>query len=734
MANDEGNMKQVVQDARTGAVGVEEVPTPALRAGGVLVHTGASVVSAGTERGMLAFAEKSLLGKARERPDLVMQVWDKLRRDGLAQTLAAVNSRLDNPVPLGYSSAGTVVAVGAAAGPLAVGDRVVCAGAGYAVHGEIVYVPRNLCVPIPARPDGTPVPFDEAAFATLGAIALHGVRLAAPTLGERVVVIGLGVIGQLAAQFLTAHGCTVIGVDRDAERVRLARELGADGVVVRGEESPLEAILAFTRGRGADAVVITAGTESNGPIELAGEVSRRKGRVVVVGAVGMNLPRRSYYEREIALTVSCSYGPGRYDPQYELEGVDYPIAYVRWTEQRNLEAFVDLLAAGRIEVRRLITHSIPLAEAGRAYTLLDEDATERSLGIVLGYPEETPALGSAVTVPRAVSRAGTRPVGGPVSIAAIGAGSFARSVLFPILRSTPGVRLRILAAASGVSAARGARRFGFEQATTNAAQALADTEVNAVVIATPHRSHAALAKAALQAGRHVFLEKPLCVNEEELADLSALYRSLAAGGAGPLLTVGFNRRFSPFAERVRAAAAGLGPLEILYRVNAGRLPAGHWLGAAEEGGRIVGEACHFIDLAVFLTGALPVLVYASGTRGAPEPSTLVTQFADGSVLTLLYVTSGGARLPKERIEVAAGGRTWVIDDWRTCTVYVGTAVQRERSWATAKGHREEMARFVAAVRSGGPEPIPFEQLVATTRATFCALESARSGAPIDVRA
>jgi predicted dehydrogenase len=725
---DEDRMKQVLQDARSGALSVEDVPTPALRAGGVLVHTAASVVSAGTERGMLAFAEKSLLGKARERPDLVRQVWDKVRRDGIAQTLAAVNSRLDHPTPLGYSSSGTVVEVGERATGLMVGDRVVCAGAGYAVHGEIVYVPRNLCAPVPARPDGTQVPFEEAAFATLGAIALHGVRLAAPTLGERVVVIGLGAIGQLAAQLLTAHGCTVLGVDRDADRVRLACELGAEGVAVKGDESPVEAIMAFTRGRGADAVVIAAGTDSNGPIELAGDVSRRKGRVIVVGAVRMDVPRRSYYERELSLMVSCSYGPGRYDPQYELEGVDYPLAYVRWTEQRNLEAFVDLLAAGRLDVRRLITHRIPLSDAGQAYALLDDDATERSLGIVLTYPSALPALASTVAVPRT----GSRPVEGRVTVAAIGAGSFARSMLFPLLRATADVRLRTLTAASGLSAARSAQRFGFEHATTDVGQALADPEVNTVVIATPHRTHAALAMAALESGRHVFLEKPLCVNEQELTELSALYRSLTSSGAGPLLMVGFNRRFSPLAERVRVAAAGLGPLEITYRVNAGRLPAGHWLEAPEEGGRIVGEGCHFIDLAVFLTGSLPVRVSAMIVGGAPEPGVVVVRFADGSVLTLNYVTSGGARLPKERIEVAAGGRSWVIDDWRTCTSYVGSSIRRERSGATAKGHREEIARFVAAVRAGGPEPIPFEQLVATTRATFSALESARSGAPVDV--
>jgi predicted dehydrogenase len=721
-------MKQVVQDARTGAVAVEDVPTPALRGAGVLVHTGASVVSAGTERGMLAFAEKSMIGKARERPDLVMQVWDKLRRDGLTQTLAAVNSRLDNPVPLGYSSAGTVIAAGARAGSLSVGDRVVCAGAGFAVHGEVVYVPRNLCAPIPPRADGSLVPFEEAAFATLGAIALHGVRLAEPTLGERAVVIGLGVIGQLAAQFLTAHGCTVIAVDRDPGRVALATELGAIGVTAQGDESPREAILAHTRGRGADAVIIAAGTPSNGPIELAGEISRRKGRVIVVGAVGMDVPRRSYYERELALMVSCSYGPGRYDSQYELEGDDYPLPYVRWTEGRNLEAFVDLLAARRIDVRRLITHAIPLDEAGRAYALLDEDARERSMGIVLQYPEAVPALGGTRAIPRATPRG----VEGPVSLAAVGAGSFARSVLFPILQSLPDVRLHAIAAANGVSATRAAQRFGFAQATTDSARAIEDPAVNAVLIATPHRSHAVLAKAALAAGRHVFLEKPLCVTEDELRDLESFYRPLSAKPGGPLLTVGFNRRFSPWAAKVRAGVRDLGPIEINYRVNAGRLTPGHWLAAPEEGGRIVGEACHFIDLALYLTGSLPRRVSAAGVPGAADPSVVVVTFADGSLLTLHYVTSGAPRVPKERVEVSVSGQTWVIDDWRSCTHYAGQKIRRETSWSTAKGHREELARFVEAARRGGPEPIPFEELVATTRTTFRALEAARSGGSVDV--
>ena len=722
-------MKQVVQDPRAGRVAVDEVPEPLLRPGGVLVRTAASIVSPGTERSRLGFAAKSLLGKARERPDLVRQVWTKLRQDGLAQTYAVVRSRLDNPAPLGYSSAGTVVAVGAGAEPFAVGDAVACAGAGYAVHAEVVFVPRNLCARIPTRADGSRPPFEEAAFATLGAIALQGVRLAAPTLGDRVLVIGLGVIGQLIVQLVRAHGGAVLGVDRDPARVALARELGADAGITIGDGSPVAEILAFTRGRGADAVLIAAATDSNEPIELAGEASRRKGRVVVVGSVRMDVPRRTYYERELSLTVSCSYGPGRYDPAYEERGQDYPAAYVRWTEQRNIEAFLDLLAANRVDVRPLITHRIPITDAVRAYELLGPAASEPSMAIALTYP----AGAAAPPARKRVAEHAPAGRGHRIGVAAVGAGAFARSVLLPALRRTAGLRLRTIVAASGLSAARSARRFGFEQAAADVGDVLTDPEVQAVFVMTPHRLHAPLVQAALKAGRHVFVEKPLCVTEEELRELAALYRSLPERSpTSPILTVGFNRRFSPLATRLRAETATTRPLVLAYRVNAGALPAGHWLEAADEGGRIVGEACHFIDLAVFLTDALPVRVSAVAPAGSVEPAVVLVQLADGSLLALTYVSSGARALPKERLEVFGGGRAWVLDDWRVLRSFVDGRTHRIRRWAAAKGHREEVAAFVAAIRNGGPGPIPFEHLIGTTQATFCALESVRRGVPIDV--
>ena len=723
-------MKQLVQNARTGEVDIEELPDPALRVGGVLVQTAVSVVSAGTERSMLAFAGKSLIGKALERPDLARQVWDKLRNEGLSATYSAVASRLDAPIPLGYSSAGTVIAAGGNAGGLRVGDRIACAGAGYAVHAELAYVPRNLCVRIPTRPDGTPVPFDEAAFAALGAVALQGVRLVQPTLGERVVVLGLGAIGQLAVQLLRAHGCGVLALDQDSGRVALAGELGAEVALVAGKELPMAEIMAFTRGRGADAVVIAAATDSNEPVELAGEISRRKGRVVVVGSVRMDVPRRNFYERELTLTVSSSYGPGRYDPAYEEGGTDYPLAYVRWTEQRNMEAFLDMLASGRIRVAPLITHRIPFAEAERAYALIGPRTAEPSLGIVLRY-------GSAMEQPlqalKTVSVRAPAVSGDQTTIAAVGAGLFARSVIFPALRRMPGVRLRTVTTSTGLTAKRCASRFGFELASTDSAAAIEDPDVQAVFVLTPHRLHARLTTTALKAGRHVFVEKPLCVNENELGELTRLYRTLSGGASpAPVLCVGFNRRFSPLAERLREETHGVGPLVMNYRVNAGAIPASHWIHENGQGGRIVGEACHFIDLGVYLTGALPKRVYASGLAGTPEPTSLTVDFADGSVLSLHYIVTGSRRLSKERLEVFGGGRSWVLEDWHTLESYTGKGRRFRRQWGQAKGYREELAAFFTALRSGGPVPIPFEQIVASTQATFCAVNSHLRGAPVDI--
>lgn len=723
-------MRQVIQDARSGRVDVREVPTPSVPHGGLLVRTAASVVSAGTERDMITFARKSPLAKAMDRPDLVRQVVEKARRDGVAEAYNAVTSRLDNPTPLGYSLAGVVLAAGRDAAGFAPGDRVACAGAGHAVHAEVVAVPKNLCARIPDVPGRDVIPFEEAAFATLGAIALQGVRLSAPTLGERIVVVGLGVIGQLACQLLRAHGCAVFALDRDPARVALARALGAnDGGVADGSER--EAIDAFTRRRGADAVLIAAATSSDEPVELAGHVSRRKGRVVVVGNVGMRIPRKSYYERELTLVVSNSYGPGRHDPEYEERGVDYPIGYVRWTEQRNMEAFLDSLSEGQLRLAPLISHRLPIERAAEAFDLIGDDPPASSMGIVLTFDSPVTTV-AAMKAEALVVR--TVPVAAPdgIGVGVIGAGSFARGVLLPRLGRLPGLRLRAVAASSGSSAESAARRYRFETATTAPGGVLADPAVHAVFILTPHAAHASQVLDALNAGKHVFVEKPLCVDELQLHDIAATYRSLIATTRAPVLTVGFNRRFSPLATRLRQEVQGRGPIVLSYRVNPGPMPTGHWLSDPREGGRIVGEACHFIDMAAFLTGEQPSRVFATGTPGHPEPTTIVLEFSAGSVLDLTYTHDGPQRLPKERLEVFQGGSSWLLDDWRSLEAYSGSKKKRLASGAQKKGHAEELAAFFDCVRRGDELPIPLASFLSTTMVTFSALESARTRSPVDV--
>jgi predicted dehydrogenase len=722
-------VKQVVQEGRSGLVKVQDVPAPAVPRGGVLVRTVASVVSPGTERDMLAFARKSLLSKAIERPDLVRQVVDRARRNGIAETFGAVMSRLDTPTVLGYSAAGVVLLVGSGVDDLSPGDGVACAGAGYASHAEVIAVPRKLCVRIPNRAAGEPLSFEEAAFATLGAIALQGVRLTQPTLGERVVVIGLGMIGQLACQLLRAHGCEVFAVDRDPARVTLACELGA-----QGSSSPYagdrDAILDFTHGVGADAVVVAAATPSSGPVELAGAISRRKGRVVVVGNVGMHIPRREYYERELSLTVSSSYGPGRYDPSYEERGIDYPIGYVRWTAQRNMEAVLGRIAAGFVQVSPLISHRFPVDQAERAFALIGEAPPEPSLGIVLNFAADEAASARRHTV--AIRRMSAAGATGVIGVGVIGAGSFARGTMFPRLRRMAGTRLRAVAASTGVSASSAARQFGFELATTAVEDVIDDAAVNAVFVLTRHSLHARQTLLALRGGKHVFVEKPICVSRDELHEIASVYRAELTSGSAPVLTVGFNRRFSPLSARVREAVVGRGPLLISYRVNAGALPAGHWLRDPEEGGRIVGEACHFIDLAAYLTGARPRRVFATRGAAGAEPTILTVDYSDGSVLDLTYVQDGPRGLPKERIEVFARTRSWLVDDWHELTAFDGRDARRFGGRKQQKGHDQELEAFLTAIQAGGSLPIPFESLLATTMTTFCALESVRLGTPVEV--
>lgn len=711
-------MKQVVQDIRSGKIQVLEVPIPVTQPGTVLVRTAASLVSAGTERMLLEFGSKSMLGKARSRPDLVQQTLDKAKREGVLNTIDAVRNRLDQPLPMGYSSAGEVIEVGDGVGSLRAGDRVACAGAG-AAHAEYVVVTEMLATPLPQAVD-----FESGAFTTLGAIALHGFRLGEAQLGSNVAVIGLGLLGQLAASLAKSAGCRVLGIDLESARVTLARGGGIESVLRQDAPSASET---FTQGMGFDLVLICAASTSNDPIQLAGEIARDRAAVVAVGAVGMDVPRRDFYNKELRVLVSRSYGPGRYDPSYEELGFDYPPGYVRWTECRNFEAFLSLLSEGSIDVGRLITHRIPISEAKNAYEAIQDQGGKQALAIVLTYPE---AEGSTperiVRFPGKRSRGDIVPL---VKLGALGAGNFAAAVLYPILSKLEGIELIGVASANGLRAADAAKKFGFRYATTEEDQIVQDGEINAVAILTRHHLHADQSSRTLEAGKHVFSEKPLAMNQEEL---DRVFQSLRSSEG--VLTVGFNRRFAPLAVKLKEFfSTTSSPLLVHYRVNAGALPSDHWLhDPAQGGGRLIGEACHFVDFLVFLTGALPIDVF---TRGLPDVEpfrednvSISIQFSNGSVGTIDYLACGDPSVSKECVEVFGGGRAAKLYNFRRLELSSeGKTRTIKSNLRQDKGHQGIWQAFVHSLRSGDAPPIPYEQIYAVHRATFAALVSLRIG-------
>jgi predicted dehydrogenase/threonine dehydrogenase-like Zn-dependent dehydrogenase len=717
-------MKQVIQDLRTRQLKVANVPPPVAQRGRVLVRTAASLISAGTERTTVEMGKRSLLGKARERPDLVKQVIQKAQREGVLNTLTAVRARLGSVTALGYSASGTVIGIGEDITEFRPGDRVACAGAGYASHAEVLSVPKNLCALLPSNVD-----FESAAFSTLGAIALQGLRLAGPTLGEAFVVIGLGLIGQLTVQLLKANGCRVFGIDPDGQRTKLARELGADDTCAPDDDAQRR-VLEWSRGRGADGVLITAATPSNEPITMAGEISRLKGRVVAVGLVGLDVPRDIYYHKELTLNISMSYGPGRYDPEYEERGHDYPFAYVRWTEGRNLEAFLDLTANGRVNVAPLITHRFSVADAERAYELITGELIEPYLGVLLRYDPE-------IEIETRISLAGAETVGPPeksVSVGLIGAGSYAKRYLLPNFKAA-GARFQTVATASGVSAREVGEKYGFRYCVSGADEVLDETDVSLIVIATRHDSHAEMARRALERGHNVFVEKPLALNDEELELVIE-----AATKSDRQLMVGFNRRFSPLALAAREFFKDAQtPLSINYRVNAGRIPKEHWIQDPREGGgRIIGEVCHFIDLMQYLTGAVTTRVFAEASASrneeiVSEDSVFITlRFADGSNGSIAYLAEGDKALEKERVEIFGEGKTFVLEDFRSATLHRDGKTKRLKLRGQDKGQSNEVREVCRAVLDGGPPLIALEDLAATTRATFRILESLRTGQPVEV--
>jgi polar amino acid transport system substrate-binding protein len=712
-------MKQVLQNRKTGKPFVGEVPVPALQRGRVLVRTVASLISAGTERASVELASKGLLTEARQRPDLVKAVVAKVKNEGLLNTFASVRDKMAASQSLGYSAAGIVTAIADDVTEFHVGDRVACAGVGFASHAEVLSVPKNLCVHLPDE-----VSFEAGAFGTLGAIALQGVRLAEPTLGESVVVIGLGLVGQLTVQLLKANGCRVFGLDLDPARVSLATELGADRALVSSEEAAGE-IDKWTRGRGADAVLITAATDSNQPVELAARVSRLKGRVIVVGMTGLDIPRQPFFSRELKLIISMSYGPGRYDPEYEERGHDYPLPYVRWTEKRNIESFLELVNDKRVDVERLTTHRFNIDEAERAYDLISAVSTASYLGVVLSYDPHREVHRRVLLNAKRAEKA--------IRLGVIGAGGYVPAMLLPHFKSE-GVEFRSIATATGVSAHDVGKRFGFAYAVSSAEEVLDDPEINLVVIGTRHDSHAELARKALERNKNVFVEKPLALDDTQLDGILE-----AAASSTGRLTVGFNRRFSPLAGQAKDFfAGGNSPLSILYRVNAGRIPKEHWIQDPEQGGRIVGEVCHFVDLMQFFTGSAPVSVFAESVSAKSDKTVdadsvfITLRFADGSNGCVAYLSEGDKTLPKERIEIFGSGRSFVLDDFRRAALYKNGREEQVTLKAQDKGQHQQIKQVCASVLKGTEAPISVNELAATTRATFRILDSLREHQPFEV--
>jgi predicted dehydrogenase/threonine dehydrogenase-like Zn-dependent dehydrogenase len=692
-------MLQILQSLRDGATSLAEVPCPAAGRDHLLIRSRATLISAGTERMLLDFGKAGWIQKARQQPDQVRMVFEKARTDGFAATLESVNAKLDQAIPLGYCNAGVVLESGAAG--FSPADRVVSNGA----HAQVVRVPRNLCAQVPAG-----VTDEAAAFTVVGAIALEGIRLAAPSLGECFAVTGLGLIGLIAVQLLRAQGCRVLGIDFDPAKLELARRFGAETVDLSAGEDPVRAADRFSRGRGLDGVLIAAATKSDETVHQAALMCRKRGRIVLVGVAGLHLSRDDFYRKELTFQVSCSYGPGRYDPAYEEGGRDYPDAYVRWTAQRNFEAVLDMIAAGRLDVASLTTHRFPFDRALEAYDLIRSD--QFHLGVLLEYPAgpDSSLLASrGIALPQAAP--GTA---APGNFAFIGAGGYASKVLIPAFRGA-GAGLQAIVSSGGTNAAQAGRKFGFAEACTDVELALANPRVDSVVIATRHDSHAGLICRALRAGKHVFVEKPLALSAEEIEEIENVYRGIARP---PLLMVGFNRRFAPHVVRMRRMLEAVpGPKAFVYTVNAGAVPPEHWtLNPETGGGRIAGEACHFLDLCRHLA-ASPMVALRVVKLDAQTASISVT-YVDGSIATIHYLANGHKSFPKERLEVFCGGRILHLDNFRKLQAFGWPGFRTMRLWRQDKGANACAAAFLKAVREGAPSPIPFSELIEVARFTI----------------
>lgn len=706
-------MKQVLQDLANGTSNVTEVPRPRCKSGNILIKSLVSLISAGTERMLVDFGRSSYLDKARQQPDKVKMVLNKVKTDGLLTTIDAVKSKLDQPMPMGYSNVGIIIEIGAGVEDFKVGDRVVSNGP----HAEIVCVPKHMCCKVPDA-----VSDEDAAFTVVGSIALQGIRLAQPTIGECFVVTGLGLIGLMAVQILIANGCRVLGLDFDAAKLKQAEAYGAEIVNLGQGQDPIAAANAFSRGRGVDGVIITASTKSNEPMHQAATMCRQRGRIVLIGVVGLELLRADFYEKELTFQVSSAYGPGRYDPFYEDQGNDYPIGFVRWTSQRNFEAVLNMLAKNEINVGALKSAFFTISEASKAYDKLLEDKSV--LGVYLTYSEASDTLDKRTL--EFPSTDTTFKEGHPV-VGAIGAGNYAGRMLLPAFKKT-GARFKAIASSQGVSSAHYGKKFNFELNTTDSDTLINDEEINTVIITTQHNTHTRFVLQALKAGKNVFVEKPLAITNEDLDKIEEVYKKAHSNGSGPALMVGFNRRFAPLMKPLKQQVIKSSePISLIYTCNAGHIPADAWYQDPEiGGGRIIGEACHFIDIARYLIDSPIKDVVANGTKTSEgvtncyDTATITLSFENGSIATIHYFANGHQSFPKERIEVFQAGKVFVLDNYRKTKGY-GAKIKKT-SFSQDKGQEACSQAFVDGVVNGDGAPIPFDQIMEVSRACVTAWE------------
>ncbi|WAG26821.1 dehydrogenase [Vibrio alginolyticus] len=710
-------MKQVLQDMAKGGSNLVEAPAPKASAGNLLIDTSISLISAGTERMLVDFGKASLLDKARQQPDKVKMVLEKVQTDGLMTTLEAVQSKLAQPLPLGYCNVGVVNAVGKGVQGFKEGDRVVSNGP----HADVVRVPKNLCALIPDN-----VSDEEASFTIVASIGLQGIRLAEPTLGEAFVVTGVGLIGLLTVQLLRAQGCRVLAIDYDDAKLELAKQFGAEVCNPGKGEDPVAAGMAFSRGNGVDGVIITASTKSNDPVTQAARMSRKRGRIILVGVTGLELNRADFYEKELTFQVSCSYGPGRYDANYEDNGQDYPYAFVRWTEQRNFEAILDMMASGQVDVKPLITHRFKFEDAAQAYELLTSDKS--ALGILLQYQSECSSRHEkSITLNREATFEASKPV-----VGFVGAGNYASRMLIPAFKAG-GAQLHTIATSGGINGVTHGEKAGFAKTTTDTSAMISDPEINTVAIVTRHNSHAHFVSEALNAGKNVFVEKPLAVTLEELAEVEATYYSKSSTASAPKLMVGFNRRFSPQVQKMKELLSSLKePKSFMMTMNAGAIPAAHWTQDNEiGGGRIIGEACHFIDLMRYLADSEIVSVQCRRMGDVDsvdimeDKAAIILGFADGSFGTIHYLANGAANFPKERVEVFAAGRVLQLDNFRKLKGFGWPGFSKMNLWKQDKGQTGCAAAFLSAIESGKESPIPPRELFEVARVTIEIAEQLR---------